>query len=441
MHWLAAVLFLIPLTAAGQSNFNCPSDLGQGDDTRAEFLKRHNNIRQNVALGTLVVNYFSYFLGPAKNIYKLEWSCELERIAKATINQCQFKNVSTKYVYSTNKFYHYGFENARAIEEGVYQWVEPIHMNDFGSGFQCHDKIREFCNMAYPTNTRLGCAYERCGSDLLISCVYEQGQQVPFKPLLQLAPHTCVCNYYPNSVCDEDSMCWTPNPTIEPTTTTTAPATPRLDVPKASCGHLNNKMTDEVRQVFLDTHNEWRSLVARGKAEDPAATGGFTPKASQMPKLWYDCKLEESAKQVAEKCANKHSGGDYGENLFAASFSGYDQDEVAKMAVDQWAGELKKFGVGDNLIYPTPGLTGHYTQVVWQNTTRVGCYINDKCFPDSPGWKTQAVCQYKPTGNFMRWEVYSKGEPCKKDSDCKCKKCSCLAEEGLCYDPNSMTYI
>ncbi|VDL68791.1 unnamed protein product [Nippostrongylus brasiliensis] len=158
-------------------------------------------------------------------------------------------------------------------------------MNDFESGFQCHDKIREFCNMAYPTNTRLGCAYERCGSDLLISCVYEQGQQVPFKPLLQLAPHTCVCNYYPNSVCDEDSMCWTPNPTIDPTTTTTAPATPKLDVPKASCGHLNNRMTDEVRQVFLDTHNEWRSLVARGKAEDPAATGGFTPKASQMPKL------------------------------------------------------------------------------------------------------------------------------------------------------------
>ncbi|VDL86982.1 unnamed protein product [Nippostrongylus brasiliensis] len=284
-------------------------------------------------------------------------------------------------------------------------------MNDFGSGFQCHDKIREFCNMAYPTNTRLGCAYERCGSDLLISCVYEQGQQVPFKPLLQLAPHTCVCNYYPNSVCDEDT----------------------------SCGHLNNKMTDEVRQVFLDTHNEWRSLVARGKAEDPAATGGFAPKASQMTKLWYDCELEESAKQVADKCENTHIKGNYGENLFAASFSGYDQDEVAKMAVDQWAGELKKFGVGNNLIYPTPGLTGHYTQVVWQNTTRVGCYINDKCFPDSPGWKTQVVCRYKPTGNVLGREVYSKGEPCKKDSDCACYQCSCLADEGLCYDPNSMT--
>ncbi|VDL75119.1 unnamed protein product [Nippostrongylus brasiliensis] len=376
------------------SEFNCPSDLGQQDDTREEFLKRHNNIRRNVALGMLAVNYFSYFLGPAKNI-----------------------------------FWHYGFENVRAIEEGVYQWVEPIHMNDFGPKFECHDKIREFCNMAYPTNTRLGCAYERCGSDLLISCAYEEGKKVPFKPLLELAPHFCVCKHYPNSACDEDYLCWTPsrNTTIEPlgpatikTTTTTRATTtttaPKLDVPKASCPTLNNKMTDEIRQIFLDTHNKWRSL-------------------------WYDCKLEESSKQVAEKCANKHSYGDYGENLFAASFSGYDQDEVAKMAVDQWAGELKKFGVGDNLIYPTPGLTGHYTQVVWQNTTRVGCYINDECFPDSAGWKTQVVCQYKPTGNFMRWEVYSKGEPCKNDSDCKCKNCSCLAEEGLCYDPNSMAYI
>ncbi|WKY09915.1 hypothetical protein Q1695_002344 [Nippostrongylus brasiliensis] len=298
LELLSTKNFQTPLVAAGQSKFNCPSDLGQGDDTRAEFLKRHNNIRQNIALGMLAVNYFSYFLGPAKNMYQLEWSCDLERIAKATINQCQFKNVSTKYVYNTNKFWHYGFENVRAIEEGVYQWVEPIHMNDFGPKFECHDKIREFCNMAYPTNTRLGCAYERCGSELLISCAYEEGKKVPFKPLLELAPHFCVCKHYPNSACDEDYLCWTPsrNTTIEPlgpatikTTTTTRATTattaPKLDVPKASCPTLNNKMTDEIRQIFLDTHNKWRSLVARGKAEDPLSPGGYAPKASQMPKL------------------------------------------------------------------------------------------------------------------------------------------------------------
>ncbi|VDL77321.1 unnamed protein product [Nippostrongylus brasiliensis] len=467
------------------SDFNCPSNLGQGDDTRAEFLKRHNNIRQNIAVGMLPVNLFAYFLGPAKNMYKLEWSCDLERIAKATIDKCQFKNVSTKYVYSTNKFAHSGFENVRAIEEAVYEWVQQIQMNDFGPKFQCHDKIREFCNMAYPTNTRVGCAYERCENDLLISCAYEEGKPVPFNPLLEVAAHYCVCKHYPDSNCDEDFMCTTKrNTTIEPlgpatikTTTptratTTTAATPKLDVPKASCPHLKNVMTDKVRQVFLDTHNKWRSLVAKGKAEDPLSPGGYAPKASQMVKLcaecnsrsieesaspkratghpsqyfrdpreaqWYDCTLEESSKQVAEKCKHQHSYGDYGENLFAGSFTGWDHDEVAEMAVDQWAGELKRFGVGDNLTYPTPDLTGHYAQVVWQHSTRVGCYINDKCFPDSPGWKTQAVCQYKPRGLRYTWEVYWKGEPCKKDSDCACYQCSCLADEGLCYDPNSMT--
>ncbi|WKY09914.1 hypothetical protein Q1695_002343 [Nippostrongylus brasiliensis] len=453
MRWLVAVLYLAPLVAAGQSKFNCPSDLGQQDDTREEFLKRHNNIRQNIALGMLPVNLFAYFLGPAKNMYKLEWSCDLERIAKATIDKCQFKNVSTKYVYSTNKFAHSGLGNVRAIEDGVYEWVNQIQMNDFGPKFQCHDKIREFCNMAYPTNTRVGCAYERCGSDLLFSCAYEEGKQVPFKPLLEVSARYCACKHYPNSNCDEDFMCTTKrNTTIEPlgpatikTTTTTratttTTATPKLDVPKASCPHLKNVMTDKVRQVFLDTHNKWRSLVARGKAKDLLSPSGYAPKASQMTKLWYDCKLEESSKQVAEKCLNKHSYGDYGENLFAGSFTGWDHDEVAEMAVDQWAGELKKFGVGDNLTYPTPDLTGHYAQVVWQHTTRVGCYINDKCFPNSPGWKTQAVCQYKPRGLRYTWEVYWKGEPCKKDSHCACYHCSCLADEGLCYDPYSMTH-
>ncbi|VDL77316.1 unnamed protein product [Nippostrongylus brasiliensis] len=383
-------------------------------------------------------------------------------------------------------------------------------MSDFGPKFQCHDKIREFCNMAYPTNTRVGCAYERCDNDLLISCAYEEGKPVPFKPLLEVAAHYCVCKHYPNSTCDEDFLCTTPprNTTIEPlgpatikTTTTTratttTTATPKLDVPKASCPHLKNEMTDKVRQVFLDTHNKWRSLVAKGKAKDLLSPTDLTARflvkcaecnsrsieESASPKRatghpsqyfraprepqWYDCKLEESSKQVAEKCLNKHSYGDYGENLFAGSFTGWDHDEVAEMAVDQWAGELKKFGVGDNLTYPTPDLTGHYAQVVWQHTTRVGCYINDKCFPNSPGWKTQAVCQYKPRcvisfllyffdvakrvaeraatlnsrGLRYTWEVYWKGEPCKKDSHCACYHCSCLADEGLCYDPYSMTH-
>ncbi|WKY09912.1 hypothetical protein Q1695_002343 [Nippostrongylus brasiliensis] len=318
MRWLVAVLYLAPLVAAGQSKFNCPSDLGQQDDTREEFLKRHNNIRQNIALGMLPVNLFAYFLGPAKNMYKLEWSCDLERIAKATIDKCQFKNVSTKYVYSTNKFAHSGLGNVRAIEDGVYEWVNQIQMNDFGPKFQCHDKIREFCNMAYPTNTRVGCAYERCGSDLLFSCAYEEGKQVPFKPLLEVSARYCACKHYPNSNCDEDFMCTTKrNTTIEPlgpatikTTTTTratttTTATPKLDVPKASCPHLKNVMTDKVRQVFLDTHNKWRSLVARGKAKDLLSPSGYAPKASQMTKLilekvstWYNLALAEHCEEL-----------------------------------------------------------------------------------------------------------------------------------------------
>ncbi|PIO60940.1 hypothetical protein TELCIR_17552 [Teladorsagia circumcincta] len=50
----------------------------------------------------------------------------------------------------------------------------------------------------------------------------------------------------------------------------------------ASCS-LNNGMTDEVRQMFVDKHNQYRSLVAKGLAVNPI--GGFAPKAARMLKV------------------------------------------------------------------------------------------------------------------------------------------------------------
>jgi len=92
----------------------------------------------------------------------------------------------------------------------------------------------------------------------------------------------------------------------------------------------------------------------------------------------------------ASKCQFQHTGGPTGENLAA----GYAN---ATAAVDGWGGERVDYKFGKN---PTgfSEKTGHFTQVVWRNTTSVGCgrfACNGK--NKTPGY--YVVCEYYPPGN------------------------------------------
>jgi hypothetical protein len=51
------------------------------------------------------------------------------------------------------------------------------------------------------------------------------------------------------------------------------------------------------------------------------------------------------------------------------------------------------------------GATGHFTQVVWKGTTKLGCGSNPSC-----GMKTY-VCQYTPPGNVMGEFADNVGRP------------------------------
>mmetsp|Transcript_7773 Transcript_7773/g.21166 ORF Transcript_7773/g.21166 Transcript_7773/m.21166 type:complete len:97 (+) Transcript_7773:2-292(+) len=82
-----------------------------------------------------------------------------------------------------------------------------------------------------------------------------------------------------------------------------------------------------------------------------------------------------------------HSDSSHGENLAM----GYDSMEAV---VDAWYKEEKDYDY-DNPQFSME--TGHFTQVVWKETTELGCAI--AVCPDSD--EKIYVCQYNPPGNYL----------------------------------------
>lgn len=113
--------------------------------------------------------------------------------------------------------------------------------------------------------------------------------------------------------------------------------------------------------------------------------------------LEWNTTLASYAYSLAQKCIFAHSGGPYGENLAA----GYAD---ATASVDAWGDEQAEYD------YDEPGFseeTGHFTQLVWRDTTSTGCAAVDCKGQDgesvagtaAPGWFV--VCEYWPRGNVL----------------------------------------
>lgn len=83
---------------------------------------------------------------------------------------------------------------------------------------------------------------------------------------------------------------------------------------------------------------------------------------------------------------------DQGENLWMGTRGSY----RAGTMTGAWAGERSNFRRG---TFPNVSRTGdwshvgHYTQMVWPTTTRLGCGL-----ASSPQWDV-LVCRYSPPGN------------------------------------------
>ncbi|TKC50184.1 hypothetical protein EI555_004073, partial [Monodon monoceros] len=163
----------------------------------------------------------------------------------------------------------------------------------------------------------------------------------------------------------------------------------------------------EVQREIVNKHNELRKSVS--------------PPASNMLKMECSREATANAQKWANKCTLEHSNPDgqktstkCGENLYMSS------DPTAwSDAIQSWFEEHHNFvyGAGPKSF---SAIVGHYTQLVWYSSFRVGCGI--------------AYCPNQETNSCEYEDLLSNCDSLKKTAGCehellkeKCKA-TCLCE-------------
>lgn len=142
------------------------------------------------------------------------------------------------------------------------------------------------------------------------------------------------------------------------------------------------------------------NLASEFPARILAAHNNVRAQAGAQPLAW-DPALGNAAAAYAMQLAltnrfqhsDRHARPGTGENLWMGTHGYYSYDSMVR----GWASEQSDFMPG---IFPAVSRSGnwekvgHYTQMVWPTTTRVGCAVASNARTD------YLVCRYSPAGNI-----------------------------------------
>jgi pathogenesis-related protein 1 len=143
-----------------------------------------------------------------------------------------------------------------------------------------------------------------------------------------------------------------------------------------------SKMSARDIRAIMAYHDKVRADVGVGPVK-------WSPTLADYAQEWAD-------HLAATTCKMAHrTEGKYGENLFQGTAGHYTAVDAAK----GWESEKKDYR-GGVLTESNWHPAGHYTQMVWRDSTALGC-------GESPCNKTLIVaCNYDPPGNYLGRRPY-----------------------------------
>lgn len=166
---------------------------------------------------------------------------------------------------------------------------------------------------------------------------------------------------------------------------------PPQNAPATPIGETTRFLSNDERDALLALHNAERRKVG-------------------VPTLSWAPYLAESAANWANALASRgctlgHSDGEYGETIFygrkygTADLIPWTPEEVMSSFVVE-----KKYYDAQSASCEAGKECGHYTQIVWSDSARVGCA---KSLCESPDEREEVwVCHYDPRGNVAGQSAY-----------------------------------
>jgi pathogenesis-related protein 1 len=142
-------------------------------------------------------------------------------------------------------------------------------------------------------------------------------------------------------------------------------------------------------QTILSLHNKERSSVGNTQVS-------WSPTLASQAQVWADSLSKTCVPSHASVSMRKGNG----ENIWAGY--GYGVWNVSEMVRD-WISEKQNYTYETNTCI-AGAMCGHYTQVVWNTTTEIGCGITS-CADRGEEGKI-FVCRYSPAGNIQNKKPY-----------------------------------
>ncbi|XP_066276570.1 GLIPR1-like protein 1 isoform X2 [Branchiostoma lanceolatum] len=180
-------------------------------------------------------------------------------------------------------------------------------------------------------------------------------------------------------------------------------------------------LSQEQINTILQAHNNYRKAV--------------NPTAANMEYMEWDDSLATIAQGWADGCdfahnpnpAANYAGSSVGENIYAGTGS-----YTAGKETENWNNEVSDYTYSSNSCR-SGAVCGHYTQVVWATSNKLGCGWKLCGTLATVNWNNAnlVVCNYAAAGNFIGQKPYVSGTPCTQ-----CANGNDNCSDNLCGNPS-----
>uniref|UniRef100_A0AC34Q3M8 SCP domain-containing protein n=1 Tax=Panagrolaimus sp. JU765 TaxID=591449 RepID=A0AC34Q3M8_9BILA len=211
---LLFLVFVLVTIVVGQSTNCAGNELNSA--LRTQIVDRHNYYRTLLATGQSTIKGGAK-ASPAKNMYKLKYSCELETIAQNWANKCNFSHSPSNLRNAGENLFMMGiagYDKSLSLKNAADLWwnelekyggITPTNVvltiQNFNLG------IGHWSQMAWGKTTTIGCGYKSCPTQRMsiVVCNYRTTGNYLNQNIYEIGkPCTSngQCTTYPNSKCD-----------------------------------------------------------------------------------------------------------------------------------------------------------------------------------------------------------------------------------------------